>query len=89
MQATRCLLCVFCKLHLNQTEIVYFRMKLRILQHVNKTPWLYMQQGKCPPINIQNFSHLHMYTCSHSWYCLDTKQREHPELLTPPLSLLH
>ena len=34
-------------------------MNLRILQYVNKTPWLYVQQGKCPPINIQNF----IYTC--------------------------
>ena len=29
-------------------------MKLKILQYVNKTPWLHVQQGKCPPINIQN-----------------------------------
>ena len=66
MQATRCPLYVFCKLHLNQTEIVYFRTKIRILEHVNKTPWLYVQQGKSPLINIQNFSHLHVYTYLHS-----------------------
>ena len=89
MQATRCPLCVFCKLQLNHMEIVYSRMKLRILQHVNKPPWLYMQQGKHPPINIQNFSHLHVYTYLHSWYCLDVKKRGQPELLTPLLSLLH
>ena len=38
-------------------------MKLRFLQHVNKTTWYtnqYVQQGKCPPINIQNFLN---YTC--------------------------
>ena len=68
-------LCVFCKLQLNQTEIVNFRMKLRILQHVNKTLWQCVQQGKHPPINIQNFSHLHMYTYIHSWYCLDVKKK--------------
>ena len=34
-------------------------MKLTNLQYVNKTPWLYVQQGKCPLINIQNF----FYTC--------------------------
>ena len=66
MQATRCLLYTFCELFFDQTKIVYFRMKLRILQHANKTPWLYVQQGKCPPINIQNFSHLHVYTYLHS-----------------------
>ena len=54
------------ELFLGQTKIVYFRMKLRILHHVNKTPWLYVQQGKCPPINIQNVSHLHVYTYLHS-----------------------
>ena len=35
-------------------------MKLRILQHINKTPWLHVQQGKCPPINIQNFFFIYM-----------------------------
>ena len=38
-------------------------MKLRILKHVNKTTChtkQYVQQGKCPPINIQNFLN---YTC--------------------------
>ena len=39
---------------------------VEIIQHVNKTPCLYVQQGKHPPINIQNFSHLHVYTYLHS-----------------------
>ena len=30
-------------------------MKFSNLQYVNKTQWLYVQQGKCPPINIQIF----------------------------------
>ena len=37
---------------------MYFRMKLGILQYVNKTSChtkQYVQQGKCPLINIQNF----------------------------------
>ena len=66
MQATKCPLYIFCELYFDQTEIVYFRMKLRILHHVNKTPWLYVQQGKCLPFNIQNISPLHMYTYLHS-----------------------
>ena len=45
-----------------EKKIVYFRMKLRFL-HVNKTPCYtkqYVQQGKHPPLNIQNFLN---YTC--------------------------
>ena len=39
-------------------KIVHFRTKLSNLQHVNKTPWLYVQQGKRPPINIQTFLYM-------------------------------
>ena len=62
-------------------------MKLQILQHVNKTPWLYVQQGKCLSTNIQNF----IYTCI-LVYIHDIVwmlKREQPELLTLPLLLLH
>ena len=62
-------------------------MKLQILQHVNKTPWLYVQQGKCPSINIQNFIYTCIFVYIHDivWML----KREQPELLTPPLLLPH
>ena len=47
-------------------------MKHKNLQYVNKTPWLYVQQGKHPPINIQNF----LYKCVLIYFhddCLDVK----------------
>ena len=89
MQTTRCPLYTFCELFFDQTKIVYFRMKLKNLQHANKTPWLYVQQSKCPPINIQNFPFSH-FTCVYlfTYCCLDV-EKEQPELLTPPLPLLH
>ena len=65
-------------------------MKLRILQYVNKTPWLHVQQGKCPPINIQNsfsFAGVYLFTFMILFGCF--KKKEQPELLTPPLSLLY
>ena len=40
-------------------QLCILERNLEFLQHVNKTPWLYVQQGKCPPIIIQNFT----YTC--------------------------
>ena len=59
MKATECPLYTSYKLFFNLTKIVHFRMKLGNLQYVNKTPWLYVQQSKWPPINIQNF----LYMC--------------------------
>ena len=59
MQTARFLLYITYKQFFDQTNIVYFRMKLRFLQNVNKTPCYtkqYVQQGTCPPINIQIFS---------------------------------
>ena len=56
---------------------ILIRQKLCILGwnlEFYNTPWLCAKQGKCPPINIQNISHLHMYTYLHSWYCLDVKR---------------
>ena len=55
---------------------MYFMMKLKILQHVNKTSCYtkqYVQQGKYPPINIQNFLILHVYTYLHSRCCLEVE----------------
>ena len=52
MQITRCMLYTSCKLIFDQTKIVHFRMKFGNLQYVYKTPWLYVQQGKSPPIDI-------------------------------------
>ena len=72
MQATRCLLYTSCNLFFNLTKIVHFRMKLRNLQHVNKTPWLYVQQGKHSPINIQNFLCICILIYIHD-DCLDVK----------------
>ena len=61
-------------------------MKHRNLQYVNKTPWLYVQQGECPPINIQNF----FYTCILIYihdviWMLRTTQIIDSTLLTPAL----
>ena len=48
---------------------------------------LYVQQGKCPPINIQNFIYMFILIYIHDivWML----KGEQPELLTLPLSLLH
>ena len=89
MQTTRCPLYISCEVFFDQTKIVYFRMKLRILQHVNRTPWLYVQQGKFPPINIQNFSFIYMCILVYIHDIVWMLKREQPELLTLPLSLLH
>ena len=63
MQAAGCPLYTSCKLFFNLTKIVHFRMKLGNLQYVNKTTWLYVQQGKWPPINIQNsFTCVYLFT---------------------------
>ena len=46
----------------DQTKNVFFRMKLRFLQLVNKTSCceeLYMLQGECPP----NYLDFLYYTC--------------------------
>ena len=76
MQTARCPLYIFCELYFDRTKNVYFRMKLRIIQHVNKTPWVYVQQGKWAQIGIQKvfLFHLHVYTYLHSLYCLDVKE---------------
>ena len=36
MQVTRCPHYTFCEIDFDQTKIVHFRPKIRILQHVNK-----------------------------------------------------
>ena len=51
-QATRCPPYIFCELIFDQTIIIHFRTEFNSLQLVNKT-LLYVQQGKCPLINIQ------------------------------------
>ena len=86
MQATRCPLYTSCKLFFNLTKIVYFRMKLGKLQYVNKMSWLYVHQGKHPPINIQNFLYMGILIYFHD-ICLEVK--EQPELLTLPLLLTY
>ena len=66
-------------------------MKLRILQHVNKTSChttQYVQQGKCPPINIQNFL-IYMCILIYIHDIVWKLSKKQPELLTPPLLLLH
>ena len=60
-------------------------MKLGNLQYINKTPWLYVQQGKCPPINIQNFLNTCVLIYFHDIWMLEKK----PELLTLPFSFLY
>ena len=91
MLATRWLLYTFCELFFDQTKNVYFRTKLKILQHVNKTSChtkQYVQQGKCPLINIQNVF-IYMFILVYIHDIVWMLKREQPELLTLPLSLLH
>ena len=54
----------------DQIKIVYFRTKFSNLQHVNKTPWLYVQQGKHPPINIQNILYMWILLYTHDIVCM-------------------
>ena len=52
---------------------MYFRMKLRFLQHVNKTSChtkQYVQQGNAHQL-IFKVSELHGCACLYSVYCLD------------------
>ena len=85
MKATRCLPYTSCKLTIDQTKIVHFRMKRNNLQLVNKTSWLYM----CNKINahqliFKNFpiSHEYLFT-----FMILFGYKEYLEL-TIPFSLL-
>ena len=63
MQATRCLLHTSCELISDQTKNIHFRAKLRNLQYVNKTPCLYVQQGKSHLLIFENsFKHEYLFT---------------------------